>query len=101
MNNAVEALLANQERKKLHVCVIENDRFYIEVRNESPYIPYKEIGTFFAKDYSQKGENRGLGLYNVRQICDEYGLEIACNNVDIDGENWLSFEIRKEGVVGK
>lgn len=101
MNNAVEALLANQERKRLHVCVIENDRFYIEVRNESPYIPYKEIGTFFAKDYSQKGENRGLGLYNVKQICEEYGLEISCDNVDIDGENWLSFEIRKEGAAGK
>lgn len=96
MNNAVEALLADEVRKKLYVSVIENDRFYIEVRNESPYIPYKEIGTFFVKDYSQKGENRGLGLYNVKQICDEYGLEISCNNVDIDGENWLSFEIRKE-----
>lgn len=96
MNNAVEALLADHERKKLHVSVIENERFYIEVRNESPYIPYKEIGTFFVKDYSKKGENRGLGLYNVKQICEEYGLDIACDNVDIDGENWLSFEIRKE-----
>lgn len=96
MNNAVEALLVDEERKKLHVSVIENDRFYIEVRNESPYIPYIEIGTFFVKDYSQKGENRGLGLYNVKQICREYGLDIACNNVDIDGDNWLSFEICKE-----
>lgn len=96
MNNAVEALLADGERKKLHVSVIENDRFYIEVRNESPYIPFKEIGTFFVKDYSKKGENRGLGLHNVKQICEEYGLEIACDNVDIDGENWLYFAIRKE-----
>lgn len=96
MNNAVEALLADEERKRLHVSVIENECFYIEVRNESPYIPYKEIGTFFVKDYSKKGENRGLGLYNVKQICEEYGLNIACKNVDIDGDNWLSFEIRKE-----
>lgn len=96
MNNAVEALLADEERKKLHVSVIESDHFYIEVRNESPYIPYKEISAFFVKDYSKKGENRGLGLYNVKQICDEYGLEIACDNVDIDGENWLSFAIHKE-----
>ena len=96
MNNAVEALLADQERKMLHVTVIENDRLYIEVRNESPYIPYKEIGAFFVKDYSKKGENRGLGLYNVKRICEEYGLDIACDNVDIDGENWLSFVIRKE-----
>lgn len=96
MNNAVEALLADRERKRLHVSVIENDRFYIEVRNESVYIPYKEIGNFFVKDYSQKGENRGLGLYNVKQICEEYGLDISCNNVDIDGSNWLTFVICKE-----
>lgn len=96
MNNAVEALLEDRERKKLHVSVIENERIYIEVRNESPYISYKQIGAFFVKDYSQKGENRGLGLYNVKQICDEYGLEIACDNVDIHGENWLTFEICKE-----
>lgn len=96
MNNAVEALLVDEERKKLHVSVIENDRIFIEVRNESSYITYKEIGAFFVKDYSKKGENRGLGLYNVKQICDEYGLEIACDNVDIGGENWLSFKIRKE-----
>lgn len=96
MNNAVEALLADGERKRLHVSVIENDRFYLEVRNESPYITYKEIGMFFKKDYSSKGENRGLGLYNVHQICEEYGMVISCDNVDIDGINWLTFEIRKE-----
>lgn len=96
MNNAVEALLVDEERRKLHVSVIESDRLYIEVRNESPYIPYEEIGIFFVKDYSKKGENRGLGLYNVKQICEEYGLEISCKNMDIDGENWLSFEICKE-----
>lgn len=96
MNNAVEALLADEERKKLHVSVIESDSFYIEVRNESPYIPYEEIGAFFVKDYSKKGENRGLGLYNVKQICEEYGLGISCKNMDIDEKNWLSFEICKE-----
>lgn len=96
MNNAVEALLADGERKRLHVSVIENDRFYIEVRNESAYIPYKEIGNFFVKDYSRKGENRGLGLYNVKQICEEYGLDISCDNVDVDGCNWITFVIRNE-----
>lgn len=96
MNNAAEALLADGERKRLHVSVIENDGLYIEVRNESAYIPYKEIGNFFVKDYSKKGENRGLGLHNVKQICEEYGLDISCDNVDIDGSNWLTFVIRKE-----
>lgn len=96
MNNAAEALLAGGGRNRMHVSVIEGGGFWIEVRNESPYISYKELGAFWEKGYSRKGEGRGLGLYNVKQTCDEYGLEIACDNVEIDGENWLSFTIRKE-----
>ena len=26
------------------------------------------------KGYSEKGENRGYGLYNVRKICEEYDV---------------------------
>lgn len=96
MNNAAEALLADAERKRLHVMVIETDSFYIEVRNESRYIGYNELAKFFDKGYSQKGEDRGLGLYNVKQICDEYKADISCQSVEIDGDNWLEFKIRKE-----
>lgn len=96
MNNAVEALLADSERNKLHVVVVEANRFYIEVRNESNYIEYNNLAQFFDKGYSQKGENRGLGLYNVKQICDEYKMEILCQNVEIDENNWLTFQICKE-----
>lgn len=96
INNAVEALLADKERNKLYVSVIGANGLYIEVRNESAYISYEEFDSFFAKDYSQKGENRGLGLYNVKQVCDEYHMEISCDNKDVDGLNWLYFAIRKE-----
>ena len=65
----------------------------IEVRNESPYISYDMLGNFFNKGYSKKGENRGIGLYNIKQICEEYGMEIASKNIEIDGSNWLSFLI--------
>lgn len=96
INNAVEALLADKERNKLYVSVIGANGLYIEVRNESAYISYEEFDSFFAKDYSQKGKNRGLGLYNVKQICDEYRMEISCDNKEVDGLNWLYFAIRKE-----
>ncbi len=96
MNNAVEALIDDPERNKLYVSVIGGDGLTIEVRNESPYISYEKLGAFFTKGYSGKGENRGLGLYNVKQICDEFHMEISCDNIDVDGNNWLFFGIRKE-----
>ncbi len=96
INNAVEALSVDEERNKLYVSVIGGDSLTIEVRNESPHISYAEFDAFFTKGYSKKGENRGLGLYNVKQICEEYHMEISCDNVEIDGSNWLSFGISKE-----
>ncbi len=96
INNAVEAIRGDEEINRLHISVVEADHFYIEVRNESSYIDYKELGLFFTKDYSKKGENRGLGLFNVKSICEEYGLNISCQNIEIDERNWLSFNIWKE-----
>ncbi len=96
INNAVEALSADEERNKLYVSVIGGDSLTIEVRNESPHISYAEFDDFFTKGYSKKGENRGLGLYNVKQICEEYHMEISCDNIEIDGSNWLYFGIAKE-----
>ena len=93
INNSVEALETEKERKKLHVEIVEIEKFFIEVRNESPYISYDMLGNFFNKGYSKKGENRGIGLYNIKQICEEYGMEIASKNIEIDGSNWLSFLI--------
>lgn len=95
INNAVEALQLDKKRNKLHIEILETDMFYIEVRNESPYISYDILGDFFNKGYSKKGEGRGLGLYNTKQICKEYGLEISCNNKNIDGSNWLVFVAQK------
>lgn len=96
INNAVEALMVDENRKKLHVTIMETDKFYLEVRNESAYITYDMLGKLFNKGYSKKGENRGLGLYNVKQICEEYELSINCENLDIDGNNWLAFKIQSQ-----
>lgn len=95
MNNAVEALSTYEKRNGLYVSIVESNLFYLEVMNESPYISYDAIGNFFDKNYSKKGEDRGLGLYNVRRICEEYGLDICCNNVEKNENNWLSFKVEK------
>lgn len=95
IKNAVEEIRNLGERDKvLYVEMIEIDKkFKIEVRNKSRYIPQDKMEMFFKKGYSQKGEDRGIGLYNVKNICMEYSLNISCENKNIDGENWLSFMI--------
>lgn len=96
INNAVEAMEKSDASKKLYVSLSENSKIEIEVRNESPFINYDDIGNFFLKGFSSKGENRGLGLYNVKSICKEYGFEVYCENITIDKVNWISFKVIKE-----
>lgn len=97
IQNAVEALDKEAGSNKLFVLLIEEDNFFeIEVRNESSIMNLEEIATFFDKGVSKKGEGRGLGLYNVKCICEKYMLDILFENRDIEGQNWLSFRIRKK-----
>lgn len=74
INNACEALM-KQELKKLKVVMIENKfEIAIDIGNECRDIDYEDIPQFFKKGYSDKGKNRGYGLYNVKKICDEYNI---------------------------
>ena len=94
INNAVEAMLEEKYEKRLHVSIVEMESgVEIEVKNTSVFIPHKNIAKFFMKGYSEKGNNRGLGLYNVKKICDEYEFNIKCNNIMLDDLNWLSFKL--------
>lgn len=94
INNAVEAMEKEKNERKLFVSLVEiNECVEIEVRNISKVIPHKDIQYFFNKGYSQKGSNRGLGLYNVKKICDEYEFSIMYDNKIIDNLNWLTFII--------
>ncbi len=101
IGNAVDALMTTKIYNRLYVLMIEEEgHFNIEVRNESEFINYSEIALFFTKGYSKKGEDRGLGLYHVKSICDEYKLNMLCQNIEIDGINWISFMIssKKETI---
>ena len=101
IDNAVDALLVSGQKKQLYIAVIEStDEFYIEVRNISKFIEQSDIEAFFKKGFSKKGTSRGLGLYNVKNICNEYSLSLFCENKDYDSENWLSFKINnKKDIV--
>ena len=96
IDNAVEAVEKSENVNKIYVKAIEIDNsFSIEVRNESSSINFDKLDILFEKNYSSKGENRGLGLFNINQICDEYKLKIECRNLEVENSNWISFCISK------
>lgn len=95
IKNAVEAMQNTEIYRAINIVVIEiGGTLEIEVRNTSEFIEYCEIEKFFKKGFSKKGNNRGLGLYNVKSICNEYSLKIYCENKKIDNENWFSFTVK-------
>lgn len=91
IKNAVEAV-KERGNDGIHVMMLEEkDRIQIEVSNESERIDLKRIQEFFKKGYSEKGKNRGYGLYNVKKICENYDIELSCENRDGEDGNWLVF----------
>ena len=94
LKNAVEAVKTQQVEKQIHLSCTENENeFCLGVRNRSEKIPLDEIGRLFEKGYSSKGSGRGLGLYNVKEICEKYGVDIVCDNTEIDDKNWFLIEL--------
>lgn len=93
LDNAADAT-KNCTLKKIHVTILEQEDISIEVRNLSDWIPVQEVSQFFRKGYSSKGDNRGIGLYHVSEICREYDIELSCANQNIQNDNWLSFFLK-------
>ena len=93
LNNAADAAEGNGTGSVGIKMLESRERIEIEVYNESEEISLERRQKFFEKKYSEKGRNRGYGLYNVKRICNEYGIEIVCDNREIDGKNCLMFSI--------
>lgn len=99
LNNAMDAL-EKEENKRLYIAITEETKYVlIEVRNICKVIPVEQISEMFRKGYSSKGENRGLGLYNLKKMGQEYGFEIVCSNVLLDDKNWISFSVELEKSI--
>jgi len=87
LENAVEEIVGNEEheRKLLEFGIILNEgNIAIICANTCKNPPLVE--EIFNEDYSTKGENRGLGLYNLKQICKK------------SGNAWVSAHTEDEGV---
>lgn len=100
ITNAAEAL-AQTEEKRLSVTALEDEEgFVLEVKNRGEVLDPEYISKCFEKGFSSKGDGRGYGLCNVRDICDRYHLELAFYNQDFKGKNWVCFRITSKKLPG-
>lgn len=93
-DNAMEAL-KNSHIKVIsfEICELENG-YEFSVRNPFPYVPYDEIIEWFKIDRSEKGSGRGIGLYHLKCLCEEWHSEIESRNVEIEQDNWIAFILK-------
>lgn len=93
-DNAVEAIKESLVKEKIYFSVLTDETVYrFVVRNRFQYTPYSELEEWFRLESSNKGYGRGLGLYHVKQLCDELGCSIVCRNTEIDNKNWIEFTL--------
>ncbi|MCM1569587.1 MAG: GHKL domain-containing protein [Roseburia sp.] len=63
------------------------------VANPSGIMKCSEIERMFQKDFSTKGERRGIGLTRLKELANLHGTEILVENHERKDGNWLSFEL--------
>ena len=92
LDNAVEAAGEKDCYKKIYFAVIEEEEKYrFVVKNKYIYVPYAEMETWFLFEHSLKGQERGIGLFHAKNLCDKLNCSIGCGNITINEENWIEF----------
>ncbi len=94
LDNAVDAV-KKSEVPEIFIEIIEQDCEYgISVRNPYRYVPYKEMQSWFQLGKSQKGKERGVGLYHLKKICYEWNCVLECRNIEYKNVNWIEFTVK-------
>lgn len=89
LDNALEAV-KNREGNVIVMAISDADNKYLfSVRNVSEAVTFEEIENWFHKGVSSKGNNRGLGLYHVKRLCQELGCNIYCKIIEYEQDNWI------------
>ena len=95
LDNAVEAIKGTEYSQNVCVTISDSQReFYFAVSNEYQYVPYEELGKWFEAGQSRKGKLRGIGLYHLRTLCEEWKCDVIYKNQEADGRNRIEFMLR-------
>ena len=71
MDNAIEAALSSEE-KRISLGLIKKNQSVMIIVSNSFFGNISSISMLFKQGFSTKGENRGLGLSNLKEIIDKY-----------------------------
>lgn len=101
-DNAIEAASYQSDLPEIYFEIDYSDGDYIiKVMNTHGIVQYAEIQEWFELGKSTKGGERGIGLYRVKQICEEWCGKILCQNIEMNNKNWIQFKliigIKKDG----
>lgn len=94
-DNAIEALNDYDGPKKiwLEIGRTDDNKIFVRVSNTFWERPVNEIHRFFEMGYSTKGDDRGVGLYNVTETVRKYNGKVIAENKERDGNHVITFEI--------
>lgn len=102
IDNAIEAQISTVGEKKIIFKFSEYENKYLfTIMNPYDHVSYAEIESWFLQNKSNKGNERGLGLYYVKKICEEYDASVLCQNTEYLQENWIemTLEIKKADKI--
>ncbi len=94
-DNAIEALDGYEGERKIWLDIAESEknRISVQITNTFDKLTISEISHFFEMGFSTKGDERGVGLYNVKKIVHKYHGEIAVKSDVRDGLRVFQIEI--------
>lgn len=95
LDNAIEALRDYEGSKRLWIEITEKSdggEIFVCIANTCRKIKQSEMEKFFELGYSTKGEGRGVGLYDVKQLVYKNKGYLVVDNVKRD--NFECFEIK-------
>ncbi|MDZ4406736.1 DcuS/MalK family sensor histidine kinase [Bacillus cereus] len=93
INNALDAVM-NCEKKKVEFGIQYGDTLIITVQDTGEGIQESEMDALFIKGYSTKGDNRGYGLYLVKESIQRINGEIHIASLLGEGTT-ITIEIPK------
>lgn len=98
IDNAIEAQIRTVGENRIIFKLFEYaNKYLFTIMNPYYHVSYAEIESWFRKNKSTKGKDRGLGLFYVKKICEEYNACVLCCNTEYLQENWIeiTLEIKK------
>lgn len=102
LNNAMDALCEDEELNSMSIVMTEqDDNIMIEIGNQCKNMDYSKLPELFKRGYSEKGENRGYGLYNVKKICEDYQVQMENYIEEREGIKWLFFRMTVNKLLKK